>query len=411
MIEYLNNEFTSSKISENIKNQIFKYVVEFGSFKVSDLVDKTGYSTTTILKYVKIMQENGFLIPMGKIGINRKGRKSVEYGIKSNSYFFIGVDIKNFELNIAIMDFIGNILLEKTYYDFVFANDHQTLDNLCNHITDFINNLDNISSDNISYICINISGRVNAKKGTSASIFNFEDTQDSPLSVILSERIGKNVCIENDTKSMAYGEYLSGLNKKYKNLLYVNISWGLGIGIIIYGNIYYGKDGYSGEFGHVQSYNNNIMCHCGKKGCLETEVSGNAIHRKLLERIKSGEASILSKKVKEGSIIKLKDIIEAADKEDPLSIELIEQTGTELGHQLAGLINIFNPEAIIIGGILSEADPNYFIKSTELAIKKYSLKLMSQNVKIISSELKDRAGVVGACFIARAHLLNIDPKY
>lgn len=95
-------------------------------------------------------------------------------------------------------------------------------------------------------------------------------------------------------------------------------------------------------------YNNNILCHCGKKGCIETEVSGRAIHRKLIERINNGESSVLSRKVRKGAVITTNDIIEAAEREDPLCIELISQTGTELGHQLAGLINLFNPEIIII---------------------------------------------------------------
>ena len=89
-----------------------------------------------------------------------------------------------------------------------------------------------------------------------------------------------------------------------------------------------------------------------------------------------------------------------------MAIELIEQTGLELGHQLAGLINLFNPEAIVIGGTLSSSDPNYFIQSIELAIRKYSLKLMSQKVEILTSELKNEAGLIGACMIARARIFN-----
>ena len=201
---------------------------------------------------------------------------------------------------------------------------------------------------------------------------------------------------------MAFGEYMTGLNQKYKNVLFVNIGWGLGLGIIIDGKLYYGKNGYTGEFGHVNMYDNNVLCHCGKKGCIETEVSGRAIHRKLIERINSGESSVLSRMVNQRVSITTKDILDAAENEDPLCMELISQTGMELGHQLAGLINLFNPEAVILGGSLSKAKPYDFLQPAELAIRKYSLRLMSQNVYIATSTLGDMAGAVGACLLARS---------
>ncbi len=96
---------------------------------------------------------------------------------------------------------------------------------------------------------------------------------------------------------MTYGEYMQGCVKGEKDIIFVNVSWGVGIGIIIDGKVYTGKSGFSGEFGHVNAYDNEIICHCGKKGCLETEASGSALHRILLERIKSGESSILSTRI------------------------------------------------------------------------------------------------------------------
>lgn len=80
----------------------------------------------------------------------------------------------------------------------------------------------------------------------------------------ISEMINLPVCIENDTRSMTYAEYIKGCSKGMKDIIFVNVCWGLGIGIIIDGKLYYGKSGYSGEFGHTPGYNNNIICHCGK---------------------------------------------------------------------------------------------------------------------------------------------------
>lgn len=140
---------------------------------------------------------------------------------------------------------------------------------------------------------------------------------------------------------MTYGEYMQGCVKGEKDIIFVNVSWGLGIGIIIDGKIYKGKSGFSGEFGHISTFDNEIICHCGKKGCLETEASGSALHRTLLERIKKGENSILSERINMENPLTLDEIIAAVNKEDVLCIEIVEEIGQKLGKQIAGLINIF----------------------------------------------------------------------
>ena len=104
---------------------------------------------------------------------------------------------------------------------------------------------------------------------------------------------------------MTYGEYMKGVVQGEKNILFVNMAWGLGVGIIIDGNLYYGKSGFSGEFGHFCMFENEVLCHCGKKGCLETEASGSAFHRILMERHREGSNTILAQKLDSGEDISL----------------------------------------------------------------------------------------------------------
>ena len=189
------------------------------------------------------------------------------------------------------------------------------------------------------------------------------------------------------------------------NIIFVNVSWGLGIGIIIDGRIYTGKSGFSGEFGHVSAYENEIICHCGKKGCIETEASGSALHRILLERIRNGENSILSDRISSEDPITLDEIIAAVNKEDVLCIEIVEEIGQKLGKQIAGLINIFNPELVIIGGTLSLTG-DYITQPIKTAIRKYSLNLVNKDSVILTSKLKDKAGIVGACMLARSRMFE-----
>ena len=223
---------------------------------------------------------------------------------------------------------------------------------------------------------------------------------------VLSEKLGHKVTIDNDTRAMTYGEYMQGCVKGEKDIIFVNVSWGVGIGIIIDGKVYTGKSGFSGEFGHVNAYDNEIICHCGKKGCLETEASGSALHRILLERIKSGESSILSTRISgEEDPITLDEIITAVNKEDLLCIEIVEEIGQKLGKQIAGLINIFNPELVIIGGTLSLTG-DYITQPIKTAVRKYSLNLVNKDSAIMTSKLKDKAGIVGACMLARSRMFE-----
>ena len=387
--------------SRIVRNEILTRIMEQGSFTVPDIVDRTGISPTTIAKYVSDMQIDGLLAVVDTVKSERRGRRPLLYGLKSKSLYFIGVDIKYFSLDIGIMDLGGNMIDTRHLSDFRYEDSFSKLDEIIVAVEDFIAGREDIEPGQIECICFSLGGRVNSAEGTSASLFNFEEFRDTSLADFLKDRLGHQVIVENDTKVMAYGEYMSLGDGSVKDMLYINIGWGLGLGIIVDGKLLVGHKGYAGELGHVPFYDNNVMCHCGKKGCIETEVSGNAVYRKLIQRVKGGEQSLLSKKILSGEGITLKDIIFAAGKEDPLCVDLISQMGSQLGRHVAGIINIFNPECIIVGGTFAEAATYYFLHPMNDSIRKYSLRLMSNDIQVKTSKLGDKSGVIGACILAR----------
>ena len=384
-----------------LKKRIITHYIYNGSSTITDLAKELDLSVPTITKFISEMCEEGYINDYGKLETSG-GRHPSLYGLNPESGYFIGVDIKKFAINIGLINFKGDMLELEMNIPYKFENTHAALEDLCNLIKAFIKKTE-IDITKIMNICINISGRVNPESGYSFSMFNFSE---SPLAEILSQKISLPVCIDNDTRAMTYGEYLKGSVAGEKNIIFVNISWGLGIGIIIDGKIYTGKSGFSGEFGHTHVFDNEIICHCGKKGCLETEASGSAFHRIFLERIKKGETSILSDRLKEKNRpLTLDDLIEAACKEDPLCIEIVEEIGQKLGKQIAGLINIFNPEMVIIGGTLSLTG-DYITQPIKTAVRKYSLNLVNKDSVIVTSRLKDKAGIVGACMLARSRMFE-----
>jgi predicted NBD/HSP70 family sugar kinase len=206
---------------------------------------------------------------------------------------------------------------------------------------------------------------------------------------------------------MAYGEYMCGVGQGTQNMLLVNASWGLGMGMVLDGKLFYGKSGFSGEFGHFPFFNNEVICRCGKRGCLETGASGSAVYRLFMEKLKDGRVSTLSDKYAADPVsITLDDIVDAVNSEDVLAIEVMEHIGFDLGKAISGLINMFNPETIVIGGTLASTG-DYLLLPIKAAINKYSLTMVSRETSVVLSRLGDRTGVVGACMLARSRTLGL----
>jgi len=398
--EKFQNLEKNTKINQ-IKKGIISYFLNNGKTSISELSKEFDLSVPTVTKLINGMSEDGLLSDYGKIP-TPEGRHPNYYGLNPTSAYFMGIDMTHQYLNMALMDFNGVVVNTKLGIPFTYENKLESLDEICTLIEEFIDEEPPEIRENIFNINLNIAGRVNPESGYSYSSFYFSE---EPISSILSRKVNRNVGIDNDTRAMTYGEYMKGIVKGEKNVIFINYSWGLGIGIIIDGKPYYGKSGFSGEFGHFPAFENEIICHCGKKGCLETEASGIAIYRAVLERIKNGESSILSDRVEDIKNLTLSDIIEATNQEDTLCIEVVEEVSAKLGKYIAGLINIFNPELVIIGGQVAET-AGFVLLPIRSAIRKYSLNLVNKDSQIELSKLKNKAGVYGACLLGRNRLLS-----
>lgn len=384
-----------------LKISIIKYYINNGANTLAELGKEMDLSVPTVTKLIGELIEEGYVIDFGKQETNG-GRRPNIYGINPDSGYFVGVDIKKFQINIAIINFKGDTTESKLNIPFNYENTQESFDHLCNIIKQFIDNL-SIPKQKILSIGVNISGRVNTETGHSYSSYFFSER---PLSEIFQERLGYHVSIDNDSRSMAYGEYMNGVVNGEKNVLFINVSWGLGLGIITDGKLYYGKSGFAGEFGHIIAFDNDIICHCGKKGCLETGASGSFIYKRFMEKVAEGSSTILENRIKNGESIIQDDILKAALHEDMLAIELIEEVGTSLGKHIAGLINLFNPELVIIGGAVA-CTGDYLLLPIKSTVKKYSLNLVSKDTTIKLSKLGEKAGVIGACMLARSKMLGL----
>ena len=245
-----------------LKKKIITYYIYNGSSTITELSKELNLSIPTVTKIIGEMNEDGYINEYGKLETSG-GRHPILYGLNPESGYFIGVNMNRFSLDIGMINFKGDLIFHKANIPYDLQNTTQAFDTLCDIVAEQIAGF-NIDHDKILNICINVSGRVNPESGYSYTIFNFSE---QPLSEALTARIGYPVCIDNDTRALTYGEYISGCVDGEKDIIFVNASWGLAIGIVIDGKIYSGKSGFAGEFGHIPAFDNEILCHCGKKGC------------------------------------------------------------------------------------------------------------------------------------------------
>jgi len=381
-----------------LKKSVMKHLTLKGDATIAELSSVTTFSIPTVTKIILELINEEIVYETGKIG-TAGGRRPSQYGINPDACYYLGVEVNKKSLNIGIQNFKNSYVKFSENISYKFENTTESLDELCALINQFTDD-SGIKREKFIGACINLSGRINSATGFSYSYFYFEE---KPLSEIIELRIKIKTFLENDTRAMAYGEYNCGVVTNEKNVIFVNINYGVGIGIILNGKLYYGKSGYSGEFGHSPVFDNEIICQCGKKGCLETKTSGIALERKFKERLRNGSKSILSDKIPIEDIT-TEDILKAViENEDTLAIEIIHEIGYDLGRYLSILINIFNPELLVLGGILAATDLHIRLP-IKSGVHKYSLSLVSLDLEMKMSTLGSKAGVTGACFILRDKL-------
>ena len=399
----MRNSFLNGNTGKSgaIKQQIMRLCINDGDFSIAEMSKETGISIPTVTKMVTDLIDEGFLEELGKSGTTGGRRPSI-FGLNPSAGYFIGADVTRHHVNIAACNFKGNILEYVDNIPFELESTEQSMTELCKLLKKHAKTF-GIDENKVLAYGINLTGRVNHETGYSFSYFIGED---KPLTSTFEEMLGAPVFVENDSRAMTYGEYICGGANKEQNFLFINLSWGLGMGMILDGRLSYGKSGFSGEIGHFPLLDNGIICQCGKVGCLETGASGSAVHRIFLEKLKEGKVSVLSDKFASGEEVTLDDILDALAEEDVLAIESIEDIGSTLGRAIAGLINIFNPELVIIGGRLSVAE-EYLMLPIKSAINKHSLNIVSRDTIVKFSRLGKKAGALGACMLSRSHLLNL----
>jgi len=257
-----------------------------------------------------------------------------------------------------------------------------------------------IAMDRVSAVGVGAPGLADTEAGILYTSPNLPGWKDVPLRDILQEKFKKRAFLINDGNAAALGEYYFGAAKGVAHFIYVTISTGIGGGIVVDGKILNGSKGLAGEIGHMTIADKGPPCHCGNRGCWEALASGTALAKAARKQIEAGAyTTILS--FAEGKIDKVtaQTVQSAAEKGDPLANQLILKTAYYFGVGLANLVNIFNPEMIVIGGGLSNMgnrllEPAYQVAGERAFNQAY------RTVRFVRAGLGRNSGVLGAAAFA-----------
>lgn len=257
-----------------------------------------------------------------------------------------------------------------------------------------------IAASELSAIGVGAPGLSNPETGILFTSPNLPGWRDVPLRGIIQRKLGKKTFLINDANAAALGELYFGAARGARNFIYVTISTGIGGGIVINGEIYSGASGAAGEVGHMTIDDNGPLCNCGNRGCWETLASGTALAREARHQMEQGaKTSILDYSGGVMEKVTAEVIHKAAQAGDKLAEELIARTGYYVGVGLASLINIFNPELIVIGGGLSNIGGMLLEPAFRVAGER-AFKEACQAVRFATAELGRNSGVLGAAAFA-----------
>lgn len=359
---------------------------------IPEIADHVRISVPTTTKLINELIEQDCINEVGKRETDN-GRKPVLYSINKERFYAVGLEVVLKRIEVKIVRIDKEVIYEARDNDFLLENTGDCL----NFVIDFIRRaIDNSGIDfqQIMGIGIGITGRVDRNTGHTINYFNFLNVS---FAATVEANTGLPTVVDNDTRVLGIAEQVVGKAKNVSNALVLNVSRGLGISLIVNKKLVAGGNGFAGEFGHMQFGQSQRLCMCGKKGCLGTMVSGYALEQDLEEALISGEASIHFKLANSDSY-RYDDVLEAAIRGDALSIKLIQKQGECLGEALGNLLNLLNPELIIIGGKLAVVG-DLFITSVKMGMKKSALINPLMLCKISLSDLKKEAVSDGAAYM------------
>ncbi len=371
------------------KKKILNLLYQHETIPASLICQKIGVSLPTVISLLKELSANQLVESRGA-GVSQGGRKPMLFGLKNDAILVVACELGRYKAKLGIYD-SHNKLVAPLVEIVTNIDDEELIEKVYDAVNLIIKE-NTIDSERIFGVGVAMPGLIHEEKGINYTI---KDKALQNIKARIEERFNRLVYINNDARMQAYGEFIFGEAVGHKNALIINWNWGLGLGMILDGKLYNGATGFAGELSHIKFVDDGKLCICGKIGCLETVTSVYVLLSQAREAVKEGTVSQLTGKFKgKEEELQVEDITRAAKLGDEFCISLLNTTGLALGKALANTIQLLNPDVIVIGGVVSEAN-QYILTPIQQAVNQYCLEQISGNTKIVISEIWNQSGLLG----------------
>ena len=377
-----------------IKNLYYKYPQS-----LIELTKLTKKSLPVVTKAVNSLVEEGYIMEQG-LAPSTGGRRASQFLLNTEkNKYIIAVAMDQLITRMTVYDLANTIIMPVKSLNLVIATDPEALAKLVAFISENIA-LSGIDNKNILGVGIGMPGFISPEEGINHSYLIPEN--DVNLRDYLSDKLDLTVCIDNDSSLIALAELRFGAAVGMSDVLVVNIGWGTGLGMILKGELYRGSSGNAGEFSHIPLSNTNILCFCGKRGCLEVETSLLVMTQKATAAIESGEASVMTELFRDESKDIGEHFLDAARNQDPLAVSILSDSAFVLGKGLATLIHIMNPKCIVLSGRGAIAG-KIFLPPIQQAINEFCMPRMADHTSIIVSQIAQNAELLASASLVIEH--------
>lgn len=324
---------------------------------------------------------------------SQSGRPPIILEINPARGYVVGVDLGASHLIIAISNFTSQIIDEiESPFDITLGPE-KSLEYVDKMLRDGLQK-NNITLEDVHAVGLGVPGPIATEAGMVIAPPIMPGWDGYPIRSALQKKWNIPVSLNNDAELGALGEWAFGAARGEDYLAYIKVGTGIGAGLLLNGQIYHGSTGSAGEIGHLTIDENGALCECGNTGCLETVAGGRAIARQAQEAVARGKRTLLASMGPAESLT-AKDVAAAARRGDLVAQEIITRAGSTLGIAIAGLVNLFNPRMIVVGGGVSEIG-DLFLQPIRDAVERRSLPASVRSVKINSAVLRRRSSIMGA---------------
>ena len=310
----------------------------------------------------------------------------------------IGIDVGGKNVKIALVDGEGKIIYSNSVPTYAQMGYEYTVNNIKQAIRDLMKET-NTDAKEIEGIGFDFPGQVDYKTGVVKLAPNIPGWVNVPIAQMIEEEFNIPTRIDNDVRCAALGELKFGAGKGCENFVCITVGTGIGSGLVINGQLVRGAANAAGEIGHIKlQMNGGPICGCGDTGCLEAFASGPSIVAMAQEYLKGGKSTKFREMAGADGEITPYIVAKAAEAGDPVAKRIFEIVGTYIGMGLVSVINLLNPEKVIIGGGVAAAG-DLLLDPIRKTIKERAMVVAGNSVEIVPAELGNSAGVIGASML------------